>query len=48
MESPEHDPEELSAEQAAQDLDNEPAPADTDEPEMTGTVDEELEDRGDL
>ena len=49
MESPEHTPpEELSAEQAAQELDDERAPGDTDETEMTGTVDEELEDRGDV
>ena len=45
MEHPEHDPEELSAEQ---ELDDEREPADSDEPEMTGTIDEELEDRGDL
>ena len=38
MESPERSPEELSVEQAAEELDDERGPADTDETEMTGSA----------
>lgn len=38
MESPEHHPEELSAEQAAEELDEESSPFDTDETEMSGSA----------
>jgi hypothetical protein len=38
MESPEHSPEQLTAEQAAEELDDERGPADTDETEMTGSA----------
>jgi hypothetical protein len=38
MESPEHHPEGLNAEQASEDLDDETGPADTDETEMTGSA----------